>query len=488
MTDVRVRIAPSPTGNLHVGTARTALFNYMFAKGRQGTFILRIEDTDLERSESIYVQNIYDGLKALGLRWDEGPDCGGNYGPYLQSERVDIYKAWADKLLEKGHAYYCYLTEQELEQERQQAMEEKRPYVYSGKCRDIHYANALKAKEPWRTGALRLRIPENQPTLVVKDMIRGDIPFDPKLIGDFILMKSNGMPSYNFAVVVDDILMKITHVIRGEDHIPNTPRQLLLYQAFEETVPEFAHLGMILAPDRSKLSKRHGATAVSEFVQQGYFPEAFCNFLSLLGWSPPDTQEVATLAHFIQQFELERVVHSPAVFDQEKLNWMNGLYIRNASLEDLWQRAQPFLATTDLSSYSHETQLKMLEIVREPLVTLNELADALSYFQLTDTVSIEESILKDVLQTEDSQTVLKHFAESFLPLAEFVSAERLAEQVKTFANGLKPLKMKAIMWAVRAAITGRVHGADLSQTLFILGKPVVEQRVQTALTRSAQAV
>lgn len=482
--EIRVRIAPSPTGYLHVGTARTALFNYMFAKKHQGRFILRIEDTDLERSREEYTQNIFESLQALGLQWDEGPDVGGPYGPYAQSLRLPLYREWAEKLLNAGHAYHCYHTQAELDAEREKAQAEKRPHVYQGSCRDVAFREALAATPTGdgspRKPSLRIFIPDNRGTLTFQDEVRGEVSFDMALIGDFVIMKSDGTPSYNFAVVIDDILMKISHVIRGEDHISNTPRQIVIYEALGITPPRFAHVGMILAPDRSKLSKRHGAVAVSDYIRQGYLPEAFCNFLALLGWSPPDNEEVAPLAHFSQQFELSRITHSPAIFEQDKLNYINGRLIRGMPLDELLERARPYIEMYDLSRYNDERLRMILDSVREPITVLGELPEAVSYFW-NDAVCPDEQVLRDALLGEEPARVLHGFAETFLQEADFGSADALAASLKSFANGLKPIKMKTVMWAIRAAVTGRIHGADLSRTLYILGREATVRRVKSAL-------
>ena len=294
MTDeIRVRIAPSPSGNLHIGTARTALFNYLYAKKTGGKFILRIEDTDAERTKQEYIDNIFDSLKALGLNWDEGPDVGGNYGPYTQSERFDIYPKYAQILLDKGYAYECWCTNEELEQEKEEAVKNHKAYVYSRKCLNITPEQREQYIKEGRKPSIRFKVDHRE--LTFNDMVKGELKFDTSLIGDFVIMKSNGTPTYNFAVVIDDMLMKISHIIRGEDHISNTPKQILIYEALGAKVPEFGHLGMILAPDRSKLSKRHGATAVSEFVEKGYLTDALINFVALLGWSPSDGQEIKSL-------------------------------------------------------------------------------------------------------------------------------------------------------------------------------------------------
>ena len=288
MSEVRVRIAPSPIGNLHVGTARTALFNYLFAKKNNGKFILRIEDTDAERTSQEYIDNIFDSLKALGLNWDEGPDVGGNYGPYTQSQRFDIYPKYVQQLLDSGFAYECFCTPEELEAEKELATQNKKAYVYSKKCENLTEEDKAKLRAEGRKPAIRFNIAKAQKAfhdssiLEFDDLVKGKLHVDTNLIGDFVIMKSNGAPTYNFAVVIDDALMKISHVIRGEDHISNTYKQILIFEALGFEVPRFGHLGMILAPDRSKLSKRHGATAVSDFVKEGYLTDALINFVALI--------------------------------------------------------------------------------------------------------------------------------------------------------------------------------------------------------------
>jgi nondiscriminating glutamyl-tRNA synthetase len=488
VSDIRVRIAPSPTGFLHVGTARTALFNYLFAKGHGGKFILRIEDTDLERSQAHYTQNIFDSLHLLGLNWDEGPGIGGDYGPYEQSNRLDLYREWADKLVQSDHAYLCYHTQAELDAQREAAQAEKRAYIYNGACRNNN-AKAL-AKTPTADGSarqpsLRFKIPDNRGELTFQDAVRGAVTFDTALIGDFVLMKSDGTPSYNFAVVVDDILMRISHIIRGEDHLSNTPRQALLYEAFGVTPPTFAHVGMILAPDRTKLSKRHGAVAVSDYIGQGYFPEAFCNFLTLLGWSPPDGQELGDLAQFASQFELERITHSPAIFELDKLNFINGRLIRSLPLDELLSRAEPFLKALDLSRYSPEQLQMMLDIVREPLQTLGELPEALAYF-VGDIVAFEKAEEAEGLHEEEPQQVLAAFQRDLLSRADFFeSPESISATLKPWAQSLKPIKPKVVWGSLRLSMTGRMHGADLAKTLFLLGKETAQKRVEAILALPA---
>ena len=333
MSDVRVRIAPSPSGNLHVGTARTALFNYLYAKKVGGKFVLRIEDTDAERTSQAYIDNIFDSLKALGLNWDEGPDVGGPYGPYTQSERFDIYPKYVQILLEKGFAYECFCTPEELEAEKEEATKNKKAYVYSKKCENLTDIEKDRLRAEGRKPAIRFSVEKatkafhDSSIIHFDDLVKGDLHQDTNLIGDFVIMKSNGSPTYNFAVVIDDMLMKISHIIRGEDHISNTFKQILIYEALGAEVPRFGHLGMILAPDRSKLSKRHGATAVSEFVEKGYLTDALINFVALLGWAPSDGNEIKSVDEIAQDFRINEVSSSNSIFEYDKLNWMNSQYI-----------------------------------------------------------------------------------------------------------------------------------------------------------------
>ena len=340
MEEVRVRIAPSPSGNLHIGTARTALFNYLYAKKNNGKYILRIEDTDAERTKQEYIDNIFDSLKALGLSWDEGPDVGGEYGPYTQSQRFDIYPKYAQILLEKGFAYECFCTPEELEAEKEEATKNKTAYVYSKKCEHLTEEQKEALRKEGRKPAIRFSVDKAQKAfhdssmLHFEDLVKGDLHQDTSLIGDFVIMKSNGTPTYNFAVVIDDMLMKISHIIRGEDHISNTFKQILIYEALGAEIPKFGHLGMILAPDRSKLSKRHGATAVSEFVEKGYLIEALVNFVALLGWSPSDGEEIKSVDEIAKDFRIGEISSSNSIFEYDKLNWMNSHYIKMLPIEE----------------------------------------------------------------------------------------------------------------------------------------------------------
>lgn len=477
--EIRVRIAPSPSGNLHIGTARTALFNFLFAKKHNGKFILRIEDTDLERSSDEYIKNIFDSLKALGLAWDEGPDVGGEYGPYSQSERFDIYPEYAQKLIESGHAYECFCTPEELEAEKEEAQRNKTAPMYSGRCKNLSEAEKEALRAEGRKSAIRFAVENKE--LIFNDLVKGDLKFDTSLIGDFVIMKSNGTPTYNFAVVVDDMLMKISHILRGEDHISNTPKQILIYEALGAEVPKFGHLGMILAPDRSKLSKRHGATGVSEFVEKGYLIDALVNFVALLGWSPSDGVEIKTVDEIAQDFRINEVSSSNSIFEYDKLNWMNAQYIKKLSVEELKEKLKPFLTSYNLNELTDAQYTRMVEITREPLVILSDITDAVPYFFGQD-VEIEPEVQAEVLSTETSQTVLKEVKE----LAHnwnFNDEEALHNTLEEVRNSFKErgIKPKETMWSIRAAVTGRTKGADICAVLSILGKEKVLKRINNAI-------
>ncbi len=485
MEEVRVRIAPSPSGNLHVGTARTALFNYLFAKKNNGKFVLRIEDTDAERTSQEYIDNIFDSLKALGLNWDEGPDVGGPYGPYTQSERFDIYPKYVQQLLDSGYAYECFCTPEELEAEKAEATANKKPYVYSKKCENLTEDEKAKLRAEGRKPAIRFNIAKAQRAfhdssiLEFDDLVKGKLHMDTDLLGDFVIQKSNGAPTYNFAVVIDDMLMKISHVIRGEDHISNTYKQILIYEALGAEVPRFGHLGMILAPDRSKLSKRHGATAVSDFVKQGYLTDALINFVALLGWAPSDGEEIKSVDEIAADFRIGEISSSNSIFEYDKLKWMNSHYIKQLSLEELEERLKPYLEKYDLSELSKEHFDKMIEITREPLTLLSDITDAVEYF-FGEGVNFDESG-KETIETEVSQNVLKDFVEK----AEGWewSEENLHEKLETFRGYWKEqgIKPKVTMWAVRAAVTGRTRGADMVGILEVIGKEKTLNRAKNAI-------
>src|SRR5436305_11059679 len=338
---IRARFAPSPTGQIHVGNARTALFNWLFVRRQGGTFVLRIEDTDLERSETRYETQLLNDLKWLGLDWDEGPDIGGPYGPYRQTDRMEIYRTTALRLVQERKAYYCFCSAEELERERQQAVAEHKPQIYSGKCRSLDPDEAQRRVTDGEAAAIRLKIPEHP--IKFHDLVHGAVEFASEVVSDLIIVRSSGVPVYNFVVVIDDAEMKITHVVRGDDHLSNTPKQVALYEALDLPVPEFAHLSTILGPDRERLSKRHGATSIANFRDMGILPEALMNYLALLGWAPSGgTRETFTPRELVKEFSLKRVTPSPAIFDMEKLHWLNRHYLKQAQSERILQLAQPF--------------------------------------------------------------------------------------------------------------------------------------------------
>ncbi len=341
MTDVRVRFAPSPTGHLHVGSVRTALFNWLLARGRGGTFILRIEDTDAERSTIESDRAILEDLRWLGLDWDEGPEVGGPHAPYRQSERLSTYRASAHDLLARGLAYYCFCRPDELDADRRAALAAGLPPKYRGRCRAIDPRAAADRVAGGEAAAIRFKVPLDR-AVAFEDLIRGLVTFDTAVIGDPIILRSDGRPAYNFAVVIDDAQMAVTHVVRGEDHLSNTPRQILLYDALGLDVPVFAHLSLVLGPDHAPLSKRHGATSVAEFRERGFLPEALINYLALLGWSPGDGEELMSVRDMAGRFDLARVSHSAAVFDTGKLEWMNRHYMKEAGPARLVREVQPY--------------------------------------------------------------------------------------------------------------------------------------------------
>src|SRR4029450_4198540 len=339
---MRVRFAPSPTGHLHVGNARTALFNWLLARGSGGTFILRVEDTDVERSTLVSEASIMQDLSWLGLDWDEGPDVGGPRGPYRQSERLHLYGSYAKELLASDHAYYCFCSREKLEAERREALPAGRPARYSGTCRNLSADETATRMAAGERPAIRFRVPENR-EVVFTDLVRGEVRFHTEVIGDPVIVRAEGIPAYNFAVVVDDALMAITHVIRGEDHISNTPRQLLLYEALGFQPPTFAHVALVMGPDHSPLSKRHGATSVAEFRAKGYLPEALVNYLALIGWAPGQDTDVLPLDELARRFALSHVAHSAGVFDEDKLAWVNRHYLKSADPDSLVRDSLTFL-------------------------------------------------------------------------------------------------------------------------------------------------
>src|SRR5574344_2742704 len=384
MEEVRVRFAPSPTGYLHIGGARTALFNWLFARKHNGKLVLRIEDTDTERLKADSVSQILVSLKWLGLNWDEGPEVGGPNGPYFQSQRLDIYQKYIDQLLKEGKAYYCFCTPAELEAQREKQRQAKQPFRYARTCRDLSKEEVEKRLAAGEPHSIRIKIPVDG-TMTVHDLIHGDVEFDLTQFDDFVIVKSNGIPTYNFAVVIDDYLMQITHVLRAEEHLSNTPKQILIYEALGFKVPKFGHMPMILAPDRSKLSKRHGATSVEEFRSQGYLHEAIVNYLTLLGWAPGSEEELFTLEETVKQFDFSKMSKKAAIYDTKKLTWLNGHYLNNLPLAEVVKETEPFFVESGLvtAAWIKEHQEffnHLIDVVRVRVKTLQEVVDASTYF------------------------------------------------------------------------------------------------------------
>ncbi|MGB9907679.1 MAG: glutamate--tRNA ligase [Candidatus Saccharicenans sp.] len=468
---IRVRFAPSPTGYIHVGNARTALFNWLFARQKGGVFVLRVEDTDIERSREEYERNLIQDLRWLGLDWDEGPDVGGSFGPYRQSERLELYHKYARELLDRGQAYYCFCTAEELEQQRQAALAEGRMPVYSGKCRNLSLEEARRRLAAGEEGAIRLKVPE-EGLVQFEDLVRGLVEFDLKLIGDPIIVRSNGMPAYNYAVVIDDALMNITHVIRGEDHVSNTPRQILLYKALGWQVPVFAHLSMVMGKDNTRLSKRHGATSVDQFRRDGILAEALCNYLSFLGWSPPEGQEVLSLKELVRLFDLSRVSRSAAIFDYEKLYWLNRQHIKLLSPEKKLELALPYLQEAglvgkELDSAQRDWLARAVETLIEGVDKFSDLPQKFSLLFDFDPGKMEEEA-REIIQAESARKVLAAFIQKTAGLKEFnyqIFAGLTGEIKK--ATGIKG---KDLFHPLRVALTARASGLELDKFI-----PLVEE-------------
>lgn len=473
-TKTRVRFAPSPTGLLHVGNARTALYNWLFARHTGGDFLLRIEDTDLDRSEARHETQLIEDLRWLGLNWEEGPEIGGPYGPYRQSERLDIYRQHTDRLLAEGKAYRCFCTNEELEAERAAAQAEHRPQVYSGKCRAIAQADSDAHAAAGESFAVRLRIPDHP--LHFHDIVRGEVEFPHDAVSDFILVRSSGMPVYNYVVTVDDALMEITHVIRGDDHISNTPKQVAIYEAFGWKVPEFAHLSTILGSDRERLSKRHGATSVASFREMGILPEALVNYLALLGWGAEGgTRETFTLEELTREFKLERVTASPAVFDWDKLHWLNRHYIKQAEPLQLVALTSPYFVTKGWLPETATAEVvawfeKLLAIFlpsADRLEQLPEKAAFIFHFDAEAARINEENT--GLLASEAAQKVLASFAER----VHNSNSPVTPEQFKAWMNEIKTeagAKGKDLFHPVRIALTGSHSGPEFDKLI-----PLIEE-------------
>lgn len=476
---VRVRFAPSPTGLLHIGNARMAIFNWLFARRHRGTFILRIEDTDVARSEKRYMDQLIEDLHWLGLTWQEGPDVCGQYGPYLQSERLHIYNDICRRFLQEGLAYRCYCTPEELEERRQIARLTGKPPRYDNRCRNL----TDKQKKAFETSGLsftiRFKVPEE--LLVFDDLIRGTCHFDTTLIGDFVIMRSDGTPSFHFAVAVDDTLMQITHVIRGEDHLSNTPCHVLLFHALNRKPPQFAHLSLTMGTDRTLLSKRHGAFSISEYRKLGYLPEALLNYMILLGWAPKDKKERFKADDIVDTFEISTMSKAASVFDQQKLDWLSGQYIREADLERLTNLAIPYLQaagfiSTDENKIDISKLRLVVDAVRNNISCMSQIVQEADIF-FKDAVVSEKHV--EFLSSEISQSVLLSFYREIQKL-DTLPPEIFKEALKAVQNETK-VNGKGLYMPIRIALTGREHGPELYSIVHILGINTCTKRIERFL-------
>ncbi|USK33996.1 glutamate--tRNA ligase [Bacillus sp. F19] len=480
--EVRVRYAPSPTGHLHIGNARTALFNYLYARNTGGKFIIRIEDTDKKRNIEGGEESQLKYLKWLGIDWDESIDTDGEYGPYRQSERNDLYKKYYDELLSGGKAYKCYCTEEELEQEREEQSARGETPQYSGKCAHLTPEEQQKLEDEGRKPSIRFRVPKGE-VITFNDIVKDEISFETDGIGDYVIVKKDGTPTYNFAVAVDDYLMKMTHVLRGEDHISNTPKQIMIFNALGWEAPIFGHMTLIVNENRKKLSKRD--ESIIQFIEQykelGYLPQALFNFIGMLGWSPGGEEEIFSKEQFIEIFDPNRLSKSPAVFDTQKLMWLNNQYVKQLELDQLAELSLPHLIKA--GKVSETASAEEMDWARK-LIGLHQ--DKMSYgaeiVELTELFFKEEITYnreaRNVLEEEQVPEVLTAFAEEIEKLESFT-----ADQIKAATKAVQKStghKGKNLFMPIRVATTGQTHGPDLPQAIELLGKETILTRLKSA--------
>ncbi len=488
---IRVRFAPSPTGPLHIGGARTALFNYLFAKNPpvagKGKFILRIEDTDTERSELKWVQEIINELKWLGIQWDEGPDIDGEFGPYKQSQRLDIYEKYLKQLLQEDKAYYCFCTEEELEDKRQEQMARGVAPKYDGKCSHLPVEIVKKNMAEGKSSVIRFRVSNKK--IKFNDLVRGEIEFDAGLLGDIVIAKNLNAPLYHFAVVVDDFLMQISHVIRGEEHLSNTPRQILIQQALGFSQLSYSHLPLMLNPDRSKLSKRHGDVALADYHAQGYLPEAIVNFMVLLGWNPGTEKEIFSLSQLAKEFFIEKVQKAGAVFNIKRLDFLNGLYIREKPIEKLTELCVPYLKTAGLlvqGQVSQEKLQKIIEVSRARMKKLSEISELAELF-FKDKLNYDRNLLawqkmgdrevKESLETaEKVLTEIKTWDLKILEKELLQAAEKF-----NLKKGYPEKNRGFLLWPLRVALSGKESSPSPFEIAEILGKEKTLKRIADAI-------
>jgi glutamyl-tRNA synthetase/nondiscriminating glutamyl-tRNA synthetase len=472
---------------LHVGNARTALFNWLFARQASGVMVLRIEDTDVERSEARYETQLLDDLKWMGLDWDEGPDIGGAYAPYRQSDRLAVYREHAERLVSEGKAYLCFCSQEELERDREEKLKNQLPPIYSGKCRALDPAEAQRRRAGGQAAAIRLRIPEHP--IRFHDIVHGMVEFSSEVVSDPIILRSSGIPVYNYVVVVDDALMNITHVIRGDDHLSNTPKQVALYDALGWPVPQFAHLSTILGSDRERLSKRHGATSIANFREMGVLPEALMNYLVLLGWAPSGgTREIFTPEELKKEFSLERVTPSSAVFDMEKLYWLNRHYIKESPPERIEKLAEPCFVRNGLLPENSDERIrlwfgKVVALLVPSVNKLDELPERAALIFLYDAAAAMSSPDNtEVLAAPKTAEVVTAFAQQ----VESDPAPMTPDRFKAIMNGVKSktgAKGKDLFHPVRVALTGSHSGPEFDKLI-----PILEEGSQLDLTHHVMSV
>jgi glutamyl-tRNA synthetase len=476
---VRVRYAPSPTGLPHVGNIRTAFFNWLFARHMGGKFIVRIEDTDVARTVPGALEGILDGLRWLGIDWDEGPEVGGSFGPYVQSQRLDIYRKMAQTLVDTGYAYYCHCSSGRLEKMRAEQIAKKMPLGYDRCCRDLGLGAAPGA-------VIRYKTPLESKT-TFHDLIRGDVTFENAVLDDFVLLKSDGYPTYHLANVIDDHLMEITHVMRAEEWLSSTPRHLMLYNAFGFTPPLFAHLPIILGSDRSKLSKRHGAVSILEYKEKGYLPEAMANFLALLGWAYDDKTELFTIDELKQHFSIEKISQTSAIFNAEKLDWMDGVYIRKLTPDQFAIRALPFLEKGLPPDVKRPLDIdyvkKVLPLVQERAKTLGEVASKeLTWFFFSDNIEFDAALLIDKKLDKQKTLEMLEIAKVKLDMLENFQADTLETILRPLADEIG-VKAGQLFGALRTAVTGLTATPPLFQTMEVLGQDKCLARIGKAIEK-----
>jgi len=475
---VRVRFAPSPTGPLHIGGARTALFNYLFARKNRGDFILRIEDTDKERSELKWVQEIIEELRWLGIEWDEGPDIDGKFGPYKQSQRLDIYKKYLKKLFKENKVYYCFCSKEELEAKRQEQMTRGVAPKYDGKCRDLDkkiIENNLKEKKPF---VIRFKVVPKK--VKFNDLIRGQIEFDSELLGDIVIAKSLDEPLYHFTVVVDDFEMKISHVIRGEEHLSNTPRQILLQEALDFNRPIYAHLPLMLNSDRSKLSKRYGDVSLKDYHNQGYLPEALINFMVLLGWNPGTEKEIFSLQNLIKEFSIEKVQKAGAMFNIQRLDYINSLYIKEKSVDSLTKLCLPYFIE-GYEKFPMRTLKKIVETHKARLKKLSDITELTDFF-FKDKLEYDKNLLRWQKMGDGEVEESLDYSVNILSVIKKWDKKSLEELLVRSAENFNPKSKGNLLWPLRVALSGKSASASPFEIAEILGKEKTLKRIFKAIS------